>query len=337
MRIIRPDPVQTHTIVQAMYAVVSAEGQIEPIAIEQESIVAIQRHLLHCEEPISLSDRRLPADLAERLDDPSMRLEVVRILAMLPILDGVVTARKAAVVEAAAKQMGVVDLGLTLLRQGVKRQFKRMAFGLMGRSVAYYWSPTGKARLRDWLDMLRIMMPAIPGLYELMTDRSLLKRYHALSELPEDTLGYALHRFYTTRGFPLPGEPKSFPEGWSKHEIYHILSEYETTDPGEMLNAAFSGGNTNVLCMDLLMLTLLQFQAGFQVMPGPAPKGALRPDAFFRAVARGAATTVDLLDGWDLWTVLELPVDEVRDRFSVPPLSANERHALTDCNALYSA
>jgi hypothetical protein len=334
MRIIRPDEQQSRAIVQAMYAVASAEGRVPLLPIEEESIAAIQRHLLHRVEPIMPSAMVLPADLATTIADPTMRRETVRILALLPIVDGKVTAEKARVVEAAASRLGVEDLGVTLLRQGVKRQFKRMAFGIMMRSVAYYWSPTGKARLRDWLDMLRIGMPSIPGLYEVMTDKSLLAKYRDLERRPAGTLGHALYRFYTTRGYPLPGEPKSFPEGWSKHEVYHIVSEYETSDQGEMLNAAFSGGNTEIICMDLLMLTLLQFQAGFQVMPGPAPKGELRPDAFFRAVARGAATNVDLLNGWDLWSVVDLPVDEIRRRFAVPPLSDAERARLAELNAL---
>lgn len=337
MRLIYPDQRQSRLIVQAMQAVVTANATVEALPVERDSIAAIQRHLLHRAEPLEVAEHQLPAELAEALPDPLMRREVVRMLCLLPILDGEVSKRKADVVEAAAAQLQVQDLGLDLLRRGVKRQFKRMAFGLMMRSVAHYWSPTGKARLRDWLDMLRIMLPSIPGLYEVLTDKRLLARYRALGERPENTLGYALHRFYIKRGFPLPGEPKSFPEGWSKHEIYHILSEYETTDPGEMLNAAFSGGNTEVLCMDLLMLTLLQFQAGFQVMPGPAPKGALQPDAFFRAVARGAAMQVDLLDGWNLWSVVDLPLDEVRRRLAVPPLGPDERRELADGNALYAA
>lgn len=334
MHIISPNPTEAGAIVQAMYAVCSADGRLPLLPVEEDSIAAIQRHLLHLPQALPRPAMTLPANLADTITDPIMRRETVRILCMLPILDQQVTAEKAAVVEAAAAQMQVKDLGLVLLRQGVKRQFVRMALGLMRRSVAYYWSPTGKARLRDWLDMLRIMLPTIPGLYEILTDKGLLVKYRNLGQRPDGTLGRALYDFYIQRGFPMPGEPKSFPEGWSKHEIYHILSEYETSDQGEMLNAAFSAGNTDVICMDLLMMTLLQFQAGFQVMPGPAPKGELRPDAFFRAVARGAATNVDLLNGWDLWTVVDLPLGELRDRFEVPPLSADERSTLNGWNAL---
>jgi hypothetical protein len=294
----------------------------------------MQRHLLHQPVPLEPRSVKLPTDLADVLVDADLRRETVRMLAMVPVFDQQVTAEKAAVVFRAAAMLGVDDVGLAILRRAVKRHLTRMAFGLMARSVAYYWSPTGKARLRDWLDMLRIGMPTIPGLYALLTDRALLAKYRALAQRPEGTLGHSLYDFYVKRGYPIPGEPKSFPEGWSKHECYHLISEYETSDPGEMLNAAFSGGNTQVLCMDLLMLTLLQFHCGFRIMPGPAPKGALDPDAFFRAVARGAAMNVDLLDGWDLWTVVDLPMDEVRRRMNVPSLAEPVRARLAEQGAL---
>ncbi|MGE5271250.1 MAG: hypothetical protein ACM3JG_16440 [Thiohalocapsa sp.] len=336
MQIIHPAPHQAAAIVQAMHAVVTAEGSIAALPIECETIAAIERHLLHLEAPPPPPAPTLPADLAGSLDDPVLRTETIRILALLPAIDQQVRPEKIAVVERAATALGVNDRGLVILRQAARRQLRRIALGMMRRSVAHYWSPTGKARLRDWLDMLRIFMPKIPGLYQLLTDRTLLARYRALAARPEATLGHQLYRFYQKRGYPMPGEPNSFPEGWSKHEAYHIISGYETSLQGEMLNAAFSGGNTEILCMDLLLLTLLQFQAGLQIMPGPAPRGELRPDAFFRAVARGMAMQVDLLEGWDLWSAVDLPLGELRRRYGVPPLSEEERLALQQCDALIS-
>jgi hypothetical protein len=316
---------QARLIVQAMHAVATAEGTLPLLPVEADSILAIQRHLLHLDEPIDPPALSLPADLAQAIDTPAMRREVVRILAMLPVIDKKVLDAKVRLVEAVAEQLGVDEYGVGLLRLAEQRKFRKLALRLMMRSVAHYWSPTGRARLRDWLDMIRIAMPAIPGVYAMLVDRTLLARYRGLEARPEGTLGHSLFRFYRDRGFPMPGEPKSFPEGWSKHEVYHIISEYETSLQGEMLNAAFSGGNTEVLCMDLLLLTLLQFQAGFQVMPGPVLADELKPDAFFRAVARGAATEVDLLAEWDLWSAVEQPVAELRRRYKVPALRPEER------------
>lgn len=321
-------------IVQAMQAVTTAEGRIQALPIETDSLVAIQRHLLHLAEPLQVAAATLPADFASVIADADMRRETIRILALLPVIDQRVLAEKVNVVLAAATALDIQDRGLVILRQAVKRQHIRIAMAAMARSVAHYWSPTGKARLRDWLDMLRIMMPPIPGLYSALTDKQLLAKYQALSAKPPDTLGHALHAFYIKRGFPLPGEPKSFPEGWGKHEVYHLLSEYDTTLQGEMLNAAFSGANTELLCMDLLLATLLQFQAGRQILPGPCPRGLLEPDAFFRAVARGAAMNVDLLNGFDIWSIIEQPLTELRAKLQIPALSAEERAALTSADAL---
>jgi hypothetical protein len=331
---IHPSLPQATAIVQAMQAVTTAEGRIAQLPIETESIAAIQRHLLHRPEQIDITDQALPADLATLLDDPDMRRQTVRILTLLPVIDQKVLPEKVRVVEEAAGRLGIEDRGLVILRQAVKRQHRRIAMTIMARSVAHYWSPTGKARLRDWLDMARIMLPAIPGLYSMLTDQELLARYQALAAKPEASVGHVLHDFYVKRGFPLPGEPKSFPEGWGKHEVYHVLGEYDTTLQGEMLNAAFSGGNTEQLCMDLLLATLLQFHAGRQVLPGPAPPGLLQPDPFFRAVARGAAMNVDLLHEWNFWSIVDLPLAEVRARFQVPALSERERKALAESDAL---
>ncbi len=334
MKVIHPTEPQALALVQAMHAVATAEGTVPLLPIERESIEAIQRHLLHLDSPIDPPALTVPAGLVTVLDTAVLRKEAVRILALLPVIDKQVLDAKVRLVEAIAARLGVEEHGVGLLRLAEKRKFRKLAFGLMMRSVSHYWSPTGKARLRDWLDMLRIAMPAVPGLYAILVDRGLLERYRSLEARPADTLGHWLYRFYRERGFPMPGEPKSFPEGWSKHEVYHIVSEYETSLQGEMLTAAFSGGNTEVLCMDLLLLTLLQFQAGFPVMPGPVLADELKPDAFFRAVARGAATEVDFLAGWDLWSAVDEPLAVLRERYKVPPLRPEERAWLAENGSL---
>jgi ubiquinone biosynthesis protein Coq4 len=335
MLTLQPTESQAAVIVRAMHAVASAQGTIGLEPIERDSIVEIQRHLLHLDRPIEPAGTALPDTLADIIAEPEMRQSVVRILALLPVIDKRILAAKVAVVEQAARQLGVEDRGLEILRLAVKGKFRSIGFGTMMRSVGHYWSPTGKMRVRDWLDMLRNFLPPVPGLYQMVGDQALLARFRALGQLPSDTLGHALYRFYTDRGFALPGEPKSFPEGWAKHEAYHVLSEYEVNNQGEMLLAAFSGGNSRLLCMDLLMVTLLQFQAGKRVVPGPTPVDELRPAAFFRAVARGASMNVDLLGGqWSLWPVVERPIADLRTAYNVPPLSAQERRELDGWQAL---
>jgi ubiquinone biosynthesis protein Coq4 len=335
MLTLHPTDSEAAVIVRALHAVATAQGTIAIEPIERDSIVEIQRHLLHLESPMEPAGTALPDSLADILVDPEMRQSVVRILALLPVIDKRILPAKVAVVEEAARRLAVEDRGLEILRLAVKGKYRSIGFSAMMRSVGHYWSPTGRMRVRDWLDMMRNFLPPVPGLYQMIGDKPLLARYQALGQLPSDTLGYALYRFYTDRGFALPGEPKSFPEGWAKHETYHVLSGYEVNNQGEMLLAAFSGGNSRLLCMDLLMVTLLQFQAGKRVVPGPLPTDELRPAAFFRALARGASMNVDLLGGhWNLWPEVDKPIAALRSAYNVPPLSAQERHELDGWQAL---
>src|SRR5579862_4431460 len=87
MQLIHPTAAQAATIAEAMHAVVSAEGTIAPLPIEEDSIAAIQIHLLQQRAPLQPRERTLPSDLAETLDDPTLRRATIRILALLPVID----------------------------------------------------------------------------------------------------------------------------------------------------------------------------------------------------------------------------------------------------------
>lgn len=142
-----------------MYAVVSADGSVAVLPIEHQSIAAIQRHLMGIGEPLfPQAGRRLP----------SMRLNLLRILTMLPFLDQPVSAEKARTVDRAALALGVKDSGLIMLRQALRRQYRRITFSILHRSIRQFWSSDGKVRLRDWADMIFVMLPMLtPGRKQL--------------------------------------------------------------------------------------------------------------------------------------------------------------------------
>lgn len=320
---------QCHAIVRAMHAVVTAGGNVEPLPIETACIAAAQRHLL-CRDTASSGPsswngpNTLPADLPVVLDTLSLRKSTVRLLAVLSIVDKAISPAKVAVVQDAADRLAVAEFGLSMLRQVALGQYRRNGFGLMRRFVNHYWSYTGKADRRDWAAMLWSVMPWCPGLRRYLKLAETLARYQALADLPKDTLGYAVHRYYATRGFPMPGERKSIPEGWARHEVYHVLANYNTNLQGELLLAGFIGGNTDEMCLDLMLPALIQLHAGKTFVPGPSAEDLLRPDDFFRAIARGAAMTVDLLAGWRLWASAPLPLRDVREHYGIPPFTSEE-------------
>lgn len=339
MKIIPLTPRQTETIVQAMAAVLSAEGRITPEPIECDSVAAIQRHLLAQDPPLACVPGPLPQDLAAALESPQLRRQTVRILAMLPVIDRKILPEKVRVVEDAAARLGVREFGVVMLGRIARDQGRRLVFGLamfglMRRYLAHYQSLTGRARACDWLHVLWSVAPRLPGLRKLLGLDELLAKYRGLAALPPGTLGHAVHRYYASKGFPLPGAPKSIPEGWGRHEVYHVLSNYNTNLQGELLLAGFIAGNTEELCLEVVLPALVHLHAGRRFVPGPVADGKLRPDDFFRAVARGMAMNVDLLAGWRLWEAAAKNLDDVRASYNLSPLSEHERSRLVPENAL---
>jgi hypothetical protein len=328
MKLIKPTPEQADLIVRACYAVASAGGTVAPTEIEIACIDALQRHMLMLEDPISFTSEGLPDRLADLRADPQLAGQTARQLAILSTVDGVVSVNKVAVVEAAAARLGVDEFGLLVLSRIARGKYAVNQLGLMKRIVAHYWSPTGKARLKDWMAMVWTFAPWLPGLKAYLGQDEVLSKYRSLADKPEGTLGRAVHNYYSSHGFPVPGEPKAIPEGWARHEIYHLLSSYSTNLQGELLLAGFIAGNTEELALDLVLPAVVQLHAGKKFVPGPVAEGRLRPDDFFRAMARGAAMNIDLLAGWTLWEAADTDLDEVRRSYNIPPLRPDEIDAL---------
>jgi hypothetical protein len=326
MKFVRASRQQTAIMVQAMYAVVSAEGQIDPLPIEIESIDAAQRHLLRQDPPLPGTPGALPRDLASVLDTEPLRRQLVRILALLPLIDRHIQPAKVRAVRQAAATLGIDEYGLVILDRAAKGQIKRIAMGLMNRFVAQCWSPTGKARLRDWMGFIWWMLPQLHGGNTARRNRELLARHQALAQLPAGTFGRALHEFFTRHAIPLPGEAKSVP--WAMHEAYHVISEYGVGLPAELTLTGFIGGTQEETCLDQMLFGLLCYNCGKQIVGGFVTEGILRPDEYFRAVARGAEINVNLMSGWDMWAVTALPLPELRSRYNLPPFSDQERETL---------
>jgi len=318
-------------IVEAMYAVVSVAGSMTPQPIETECILAIQRHLLRCDPPVAGAPGPLPEDLAEIIDTPELQLMTVRILALLPVMDRRLLPEKIGVVAQAAARLGVAEVGLDILRHVARERYRRVALIMAKRFIAC-WSPAGKARLRDWVKFLWWMTPRLHTPNMARNNRELLGKFQALASLPEGTFGRTLHDFFAANEIPLPGARKSLP--LVTHEVYHVLCEYGVSLEGELLLTAFSGGTMDETCLDQLLIGLFAYQAGKRIFNAAASEGILQPDDYFRAIARGAALNVNIVSGWDLWAVADVPAAELRSRYNLPPIPARERESIMSVNAL---
>lgn len=331
MRLVQPSPRQAATIVQAMYAVVSAAGQIAPLRIEEDCISAAQRHLLGLAPTLGGSPGPLPQDLAAVIDTPELRLLTVRILTLLPVMDRLVLAQKVAVVEQAAALLGINEVGLKILRCASRGQYRRVTMISAKRFIAW-WSPVGRARLRDWARFMWWMLPKLHTPAMTRRNQELRSKFQALAAFPDGTFGRTLYNFYAEHEIPLPGEPRGVP--WAMHEVYHVLCEYGVSLEGELLLTAFSGGSLNDTCLDQLLFGLLSYHAGKHIVGGVVSEGILEPEDYFRAIARGAAVNVDLAWGWDLWKVVNVPASALRSSYNIPPISPLERDSIMPVNGL---
>ena len=334
MKLVKLDSTQNAAAVQALWAVISGNGRIEPTPAEVASIEAIQRHIFLQDPGIAGAPGPLPANLVAALPTPELRLTLVRLMAMLPPIDKKMRLEKIEVVEQAAARLGVDEFGVTMLRKVAKGQANRIMFKLMKRFVDHYWPIGGEPQAREWVSLAWSVMPWFPGLRRWLRLDELLDNYRGLVKLPPGTLGHEVHRFYAANGFPIPGTKGSIPEGWARHEIYHIISNYKPSMMGEMLLAAFIAGNTKHMALDVALPALIQLHAGIKFAPGPMGEDLFLPDPFFRAMARGAAMDVDLLAGWRLWEHAAVDLDELRGRYRLPAITEDERRALAPHDAV---
>lgn len=320
-------------MVDAMLAVVSAGGRMTPSRLELDSIAAIQRHMLGMAQPLTgLVPGPLPADLPAALPTDDLRRHTVRFLALLPMIDRRILPGKVRVVEDAAARLAIQEPGLDILRHSARGRKYRVAFALMQRFVSAFWSPTGKARLRDYAQFVWWMLPRLHGERTARRNRALTDRFNTLAQLPDGTLGREVHRFHSDNGIPMPGEPSSVP--WSLHEVYHVVGEYGIAFHPELLLTAFIGGNQDETCLDQLLFGLLAHHVGMQIIGGHVTQGLLEPDAYFRAMARGAAMRQNLLKGWTLWDDAATPLPAFREKFHLPPFAPAELETLADGNEL---
>jgi hypothetical protein len=168
-----------------------------------------------------------------------------------------------------------------------------------------------------------------------VADPALAARWAALVDLAEGTLGREVWQMYQARGFEFPGNPGSAPPLLAQHDWVHVLGGYGTTVESELEVFAFiARANDDLRAFSLLAMVISLFETGylrtgaglFEASPGHLSVGrsmAIRvADAMRRgALCRDQVRCTDSIDylGVDWFELAHLPVEEVRERFSVSP------------------
>ena len=275
-------------------------------------------------------------DIAEQIEAPATRLDLVRVLAVVALLDGVVEQPKLELVVDVATALHVHAEFVDAIHQLSLDHVRWVGHDMIRANVATIpgvpWDPA---------DPYGAFLP-----YDgAALDEALAQRYDHLGELDEGTFGRAFFEHYRSNGYGFPGHAFALVEAWATpHDSLHVLSGYSTSAQGELLVAAFTGGmlRQDVDPMESHILpTILIYHLGIDLNKGlnagdrariaadPSWRDTydgnvhlgLDPEKLWVAWDRGRAMSEDVYSGhWSFWDHVAQPLDELRARWAIPPL-----------------
>ncbi|MFO0738758.1 MAG: hypothetical protein U0270_22865 [Labilithrix sp.] len=267
---------------------------------------------------IALDPRALdpiePEDLARSVVDPFKRKRALQLLTVMSLVEGEATLDAERALRRFAAALELDEKGLDVVREVAKEQLLLARFDMVQRMR--------KTLFRDrTLETLRsFATAAIFG-----EDKATAEKYRALATYPEGSLGRVLYDSWREHGFAIPGEKGGLPERGIFHDVGHVLSGYGVDPYGEIRQGAFQAGFVREDGFAFFLFVVLQFHVGVRITPvAKGEKGYFDPKDVLRAVERGAACKVDLSDpkAFDFWSVANVPVEELRTRYGIPPLEA---------------
>jgi hypothetical protein len=275
-------------------------------------------------------------ELVRLVDEVDLRLDLVRVLAVLALLDGMVEKGKIELVLDFASALHVHAEFVDALHQLLLDH---------ARWVGY--------------DMIRANVFTIPGVPWVPddpygpflpygsdgADPVLSERYERLSSLDTGTFGRAFFDHYKGNGYAFPGASEGLVEAWATpHDCLHVLSGYSTSAQGELLVAAFTGGalDPTIDFMEShIVPTILIYHLGVDINKGlnAGDRGRMEADPAWAdnydgnvhlgldaeklwvAWERGRAMSENVYSGhWDFWAHIATPLGELRNRWNIPDL-----------------
>ncbi len=322
MRLLYPSPELAEFGLRAMTMVARAadHGLGRP---QRALIDAAQRLVLHTELHVEAQAPITPEELAVRFDDPAAARQLVQGMVIMGLADGPASRRQSELIARFAAALGVDEPAVEVIGHLAEGELLLFRLDFYRRSHLLDYMGTQYRTQGGFLGVVK----AVLGARGLLEDRDLAGRFHALGELPDDTLGAGFFRYYKDNGFAFPGEKGGFPAGAVFHDFGHVLAGYDSSPEGEMRIAAFQAGyRRHDNAFFTVLFAVLIHTAGVNVAPMDMPvllgrigEGDLAVE-MITALTRGSAMNTDLGADWDFWPLVGLPLEEVRERLGVPPL-----------------
>ncbi len=229
-------------------------------------------------------------------------------------------------ITAFARELDVDDHMIDVARQFARGSLGLAAFDFERNGYTADWDPDDAATLHTSSELASAWDAAVD-------DPALAARWAALGDLPQGTLGRGVWELYRARGFAFPGAPGSAPPLLAQHDWVHVLGDFGTTVECELEVFAFiARANDDMRGFSLLAMAVSLFETGylrtgaglFESDLGHISAGTGMATRIADAMRRGALcadcttgnTSIDFMR-FDWFELAALPVDEVRNRFSV--------------------
>jgi hypothetical protein len=254
------------------------------------------------------------AEVANVVTDAHRRKRLVQLALVITLVEGAPEPQAQGAVAELAHALSVDDAGILTLNELAGGHALLARIDMLRRLRGFLMR-----RAESLPNLFKTALPALLGL----ENRELAAKYQALEQCAAGSLGSALFQHYREHDFHFPGEVGGIPEWVVFHDVGHVLAGYGVDPQGEIQQAAFQAGFIKNDGFMFLLFGILQFHVGVRLTPiAQAERGFFDVKRVMAAAARGAGCTVDLSDGFDLFSHVHEPVDELRTRWGITPLAA---------------
>ncbi|GAB1539271.1 hypothetical protein NUACC21_19370 [Scytonema sp. NUACC21] len=287
------------TVAAKPEALTAREYQLLQIINElhQSSVV------LHDLSPIA------PTKIAEAITHPHQRQRLLQMAMVMAMVDGEIKPNQQKALRKLADELCVKDDSLRVLYKAATGHKLLVQVNIMRQLMSKYM---GAACHQEGIaDIKKIVTPSYLNCGE---DPEIAWNYRQLGLLPLGTLGRTYWEHCTRQRFNFPGEVGGIPEHLVFHDFTHILSGYDTSSQGEIQQGAFQAGFIRENGFVSLLFVILHFHRGIHIE-------LFDIQLVMQALQRGAACKVDFSNNWNVWEVVDISVEELRDRYSIPPLN----------------
>jgi hypothetical protein len=298
---------QARIILSAMLAVASAGS--EPTDADRASIAAAARYIFRLKPPLDFAGLAPPDDDTLHMLSANTELarEAASFATVMAFVDGRIEDAKLRKVLELAAALGVHD---DFIDDVAKLAQGRLQDATAHMIRANLESVTGRPWRTD--EMEPWLLP-----YRKAPDAALAARFRALAALPEETFGHAFAAFYARNNYAFPGAPAALNARFAvPHDSTHVLAGYDTSPRGELLTSVLTAAmhRRNAMSGHVLPV-ILSWHLGIALNEvAGAAKGALDPQEFWHAWARGERVTIDLFNPtWNFWAAAQQELESVRN------------------------